>query len=259
MEEPTPPPKYEFPPMLASLVRDCEKACVSGCCGISAYDFSPLYVAASISTYTGHVSESDIARLEEDLVAVENAARGMEENEDGFVCCNEAMNHYFTRKELLEMVTKIRHTIAAAPAMLERSAELAWKRPEEPIPKEHTDRPFNGKLAGSWRVVRTTPRYRFPSPRSRTIIHFLINGRIRYESDDASGGRVIYGRTYQLTGPFLKIDGEKRLLEQEEDGSVAMTNHSGTCWLVRLSEPEPYSRWFVDEAGAMRQIPVDNG
>lgn len=29
MEEPTPPPKYEFPPMLAGLVKDCEKACVA--------------------------------------------------------------------------------------------------------------------------------------------------------------------------------------------------------------------------------------
>jgi hypothetical protein len=42
----TKPPEIELPERLQYLVKYCEKACVAECCGIDAFDFSPLHIAS---------------------------------------------------------------------------------------------------------------------------------------------------------------------------------------------------------------------
>lgn len=57
-------PEIDLPDRLNYLVRYCEKNCVADCCGIDAFDFSPLHVASYLSAYSGEISEAIIQEWE---------------------------------------------------------------------------------------------------------------------------------------------------------------------------------------------------
>jgi hypothetical protein len=86
MDTPSPPPEYKFPPELAGLVNACEKNCEAGCCGIDAFVFSPLYVAAHMAAYQGHISDDDVAGMVKLVAEVETAARLMVPDRAGYIC-----------------------------------------------------------------------------------------------------------------------------------------------------------------------------
>ncbi len=260
MEIPGMLPSYEFPPLLALLVTDCERNCMAGCCGICAFDFSPLHVASHISTHGGSISKEGIWGPDSFLAQVEMDARLMKPDENGLIFYNEAMNHSFTFAGLLDMLDKIRHALAAVPAMQKLSRELEWKEPD-PAPGSKPDRPFTGKLMGSWRVARTTEAAY--NANLRTILHFCVDGNVRHEVDDPSGKRTMMRMKYVHEVSVLKMRTDMVwrgcVLTAEDDGSVKLTDSLATWWLVRLGEPEPYSRWFVDEKGRLAQVGEKNG
>jgi hypothetical protein len=70
----TAPLEIALPERLKHLVRYCEKNCVAGCCGIDAFDFSPLHVASFLSAYTGRISPSDIEEWNAEITKAEASA-----------------------------------------------------------------------------------------------------------------------------------------------------------------------------------------
>ncbi len=120
----TTPPEVALPDRLKYLVQYCEKNCVADCCGIDAFDFSPLHIASFISASTGRISESDIAEWESELKKAERLTAGLLPNEDGYICSVAGMNQYFRRSDFDAFLAELRHSIQMSPKILELSNQL---------------------------------------------------------------------------------------------------------------------------------------
>ncbi len=115
-------------PELASLLADCETACERDCCGIDAFDFSPLNVAAHLSRYSGTIDTAHTRRILEDLERLLAGAVALPAGEGGLVCAIARTNQYFSVESLRALTATIRWAVQCAPLMLERSHELEKSR-----------------------------------------------------------------------------------------------------------------------------------
>ena len=70
-------------PRLEGLVNACQKACVATCCGIDAFDFSPLYIAAYLSAFRGTIATDEVSELEREIDALMSAAAALLSDEQG--------------------------------------------------------------------------------------------------------------------------------------------------------------------------------
>lgn len=52
---------------LASLINHCQTICVSECCGIDAYDFSPIHVASFLILWRGDIDPTELSKLREQI------------------------------------------------------------------------------------------------------------------------------------------------------------------------------------------------
>jgi hypothetical protein len=50
-------------PPLANLIARCQTICVAECCGVAAYDFSPIQIASYLSMYRGTPDDSEVQKL----------------------------------------------------------------------------------------------------------------------------------------------------------------------------------------------------
>ena len=57
-------------PPLANLVARCQTICVAECCGIDAYDFSPIHIASYLTMYRGGLDASELRVLRGQLEAL---------------------------------------------------------------------------------------------------------------------------------------------------------------------------------------------
>jgi hypothetical protein len=157
-------PEYNLPENVARLVKFCEKVCDHGCCGIDAFDFSPLHVASYISAITGGVRDCDIAEWDERLAEVERATRILEPNDDGFVCYIPNINHAFSRSHIEALIAEIRHSIRAAPEVAALSNQLASVTP----PRKHIEGAWLPSLTYTYAYGQETesmsqlPEYKLP-------------------------------------------------------------------------------------------------
>ena len=117
-------PKIRLPCRLKALIDACMKLCDSGCCGIDAYDFSPLHIASHLSAYTGVVSDSDINEINREIANLVDSVKDNPANAVGFVCLIEGMNQYFTKEALDDFAAKLRKNMRLAPKVLEFSNAL---------------------------------------------------------------------------------------------------------------------------------------
>lgn len=60
---PHPSPYPEIQPPLQRLLSACETICVTECCGLDAFDFSPIHMASYLIRSTGQVAEQDVQEL----------------------------------------------------------------------------------------------------------------------------------------------------------------------------------------------------
>lgn len=112
---------------LASLIAACEKNCVAGCCGIDAFDFSPLHIASHLSAFTGAISASDVDSVRSELAALLERAAALEPDSDGLACTVAGMNQCFTMEALQRLGDEIALGLELAPRVLEFSEELRRK------------------------------------------------------------------------------------------------------------------------------------
>ncbi len=45
---------------LWNMMKACETICVAGCCGLCAFDFSPIHIASYLIRDTGRVQDADV-------------------------------------------------------------------------------------------------------------------------------------------------------------------------------------------------------
>lgn len=113
-----------LPSRLQALVDACEKSCVAECCGIDAYDFSPLHIASHMSAFSGAISESDIADIESEIDCMCSEAAQLRPDPSGLVCSLSGMNQYFTRDSLESFAIELKRGIRLAPTVLEFAEKL---------------------------------------------------------------------------------------------------------------------------------------
>jgi len=109
---------------LARLFQGCETFCDRDCCGLDAFDFSPLRVAAHLSHYSGAIAERDVRTLIEELDALQHAGSRCVPNEQDFICSISGTNQLFTAQSLSELLARLRWALGAAPAVLACSDKL---------------------------------------------------------------------------------------------------------------------------------------
>ncbi len=102
----------KFPGRLESLVAACGTLCVPQCCGMEAFDFSPIHAASHLARYTGSVAASDVNAITKELDSVlETAARNQQ---PGMVFSIESMNQILTLSELEELIARIKRSVHLA-------------------------------------------------------------------------------------------------------------------------------------------------
>jgi len=109
---------------LQALVAACQKTCVAECCGAEAFDFSPLHVASFLSAFTGIIDAEDVAALQRELDALIQRVSSLNSDDDGLVCSISAMNQCFRLEAFRSVMGELKHSIAAAPEMVELSNRL---------------------------------------------------------------------------------------------------------------------------------------
>ncbi|MEZ6142313.1 MAG: DUF6331 family protein [Zavarzinella sp.] len=60
--------KLEHP--LSGLFARCQTICVAECCGIDAYDFSPIHIASFLLLYRGEPDPADVRLVRSQLAAL---------------------------------------------------------------------------------------------------------------------------------------------------------------------------------------------
>lgn len=121
-------------PTLARLFAACEQHCVAACCGICAFDFSPLYIAAALARHDGkglQVDGADALYRELDSMLEQGLAQTPDER--GFVCDVAGTNQYFTRESLRTLVERLRWAIAQTSAVVEYVNRLDGDSPPRPV------------------------------------------------------------------------------------------------------------------------------
>lgn len=114
---------------VATLVKACETACVAGCCGIGAFDFSPIHMASCLMYGSGTVTDDEVQGI---LTALHEwrekhgAATGAGYNSDG-----DEMNDYLSPADVetfcdliernlkvaVELIRSMEHHPRSIPAM----------------------------------------------------------------------------------------------------------------------------------------------
>ena len=131
-------PELEVPERLGHLIKYCEKSCVAECCGVDAFDFSPLHIASCISAYTGAIDEQELATWNGLIDEFERNLHKIKPRE-GLVCVVSSMNQLFTMEAVRALIEELRTSLAAAPNILELSNRLETRTHAWQVMKEFDD------------------------------------------------------------------------------------------------------------------------
>lgn len=122
-------PTIELTGQLKYLVASCERSCVAGCCGINAFDFTPLHIASHISTHSRAISRDDIQKYETEIDELERRVATLAPDEDGYVCHIPEMNQHFRTGEFAAFIEELRHNLRVSPQILALSDSIELRRP----------------------------------------------------------------------------------------------------------------------------------
>ncbi|RYG69650.1 hypothetical protein EON80_09430 [bacterium] len=111
--------KLEDP--LSNLVYRCQTMCDPLCCGIDAYDFSPIQIASALTMWEGLPNEKEVEGVRSQLAEIEKRA-----NAGGLTI--EEMNQIFTAEQAHELVAEIRANMEIALDLIRQSESLRIRR-----------------------------------------------------------------------------------------------------------------------------------
>jgi Family of unknown function (DUF6331) len=114
----------KFEPPLSLLIDYCEKLCVADCCGIDAYDFSPIHIASHLIRARRYADSKEV-----DIVLAQLRAFRQEHGSTNFANAGisiERMNHSFSAEEVDVFVDEIVANIAVAVQLNELSEERRY-------------------------------------------------------------------------------------------------------------------------------------
>ena len=99
-----------------------------------------------------------------------------------------------------------------------------------------------------------------PDFKEGAIYHFTSDGTNIWETEH-EGRRMLTSLKYECTGDALTLiypkgPGKALKMVQESDGTVRIPNSAGDhiWWMIKLTEPKPYSIAFVEADGVLQRI-----
>ncbi len=133
-------PELKIPERLQYLIKFCEKGCVADCCGICAFDFTPVHVASFLSTYTGIIRDPDINEWNAEIAKFESNFNALRTHGDGLVCVVPSMNQRFTAEAVRALLTELRSCVASSKQVFELSERLSEPVQAYKIMNDYRDR-----------------------------------------------------------------------------------------------------------------------
>jgi hypothetical protein len=122
------PLEIVLPEQLYNLIKYCERNCVAECCGIDAFDFSPLLIASYASIFTCGALEAEIAEWERLLTETEELTRDLTPDNHGYICSIAGVNQCFTSDSLNEFIGELRYNMRTSLKVLELSEQLRYAK-----------------------------------------------------------------------------------------------------------------------------------
>lgn len=97
---------------LLGLINHCETLCEAACCGVDAFDFSPIHIASFLIKFTGQIESEDVNKILSQLQNLDLEAERL--TSDGGTTCIEAMNQILSGPALFTLSTTIKGSLARA-------------------------------------------------------------------------------------------------------------------------------------------------
>ena len=120
-----------FEPPLSNLFSRCMTLCVAECCGIDAFDFSPIHVASYLLMYTGAPNPGDVEQIRAQLESLTTNY-----GSDG-LCGRGAtlddLNQVFSGAEIDSLAAQLRSALEAALILID---ELEQRSSPPTLPRE---------------------------------------------------------------------------------------------------------------------------
>ena len=110
---------------LLKLVSKCETLCDHECCGIYAYDFSPINIANYVTGCKGKISEREIVLIKETLNYLISEYSQISESASEIVI--KEINHTFTAEEIVLFASEIKCNLEVASELIEESENKRFK------------------------------------------------------------------------------------------------------------------------------------
>ena len=110
---------------LSSLVSKCETLCDHECCGIYAYDFSPINIANYLTGHKGGIDEGEITLIEEKLNYLISEYSQLAESAETITI--EEVNQRFTAKEIVILASEIKYNLEVAGLLVAESESKRFK------------------------------------------------------------------------------------------------------------------------------------
>ena len=107
----------ETPHMLNLLIEQCETRCVAQCCGLEAFNFSPLNIAFFFTVNELKpecISKENVKRVKSELKILHKNSLNLTEDEHGDIGSLKAIKRPISRQELKRLCEEIEHNIDVA-------------------------------------------------------------------------------------------------------------------------------------------------
>ncbi len=123
-------PNIDVPVVLENLIKQCETKCVAQCCGLDAFNFSPLNIAYFFTVYERKpecITKDNVRQIKRDIKTLRNNYERLLEREKDEIGFLKAIKHPIKRKELDTMCEEIDHNIDIARDLIIGMQEKRYK------------------------------------------------------------------------------------------------------------------------------------
>ena len=111
-------------PPLANLIDRCQTVCVAECCGIDAYDFSPIHIASFLIMWRGKPDTSEIHKLRGQIEALRENYGSTGASGNGLII--EEMNQSLTPEQVDAMANELLANMEVALNLIEVSEKSRY-------------------------------------------------------------------------------------------------------------------------------------
>lgn len=113
-------------PPLAHLIARCLTVCEPSCCGLDAFDFSPVNIAYSLTVSRGAIDAEELAQLRKQLVVLKQRYGVQSPRQSGVTI--EYMNENFSAQAIDSLADEISHNLNVAIQLVEQAEVKRFKK-----------------------------------------------------------------------------------------------------------------------------------